>query len=275
MCGIPDIGLHYRVNSKVDGNASVQGRDLLYYLPPAVIKITSLVPDGTTDIRDASGASFADIDTLSFRAGLFNIIGTALMAFAALVVLLVLVRIARGARSWTPSDQRQLSTYSVLGVATRELAAVRGEKGGGWTAELADRALAATRVAAAGALGRAVSQRTAAADVAVGEGQLVTRGPRRGTRRVVSAPTTAYDVSRALARLSVSDANRSTLEALRDALQTFAASQYGRDTHNDAALDEALEAATRAAGSVRSQHMFPRSLFRRWSGAATPVESQA
>src|SRR3954447_14879724 len=34
---IPDVALHYRVNSKVDGNAAVQGRDLLYYLPPQVI----------------------------------------------------------------------------------------------------------------------------------------------------------------------------------------------------------------------------------------------
>ena len=72
---IPDMGLHYRVNSKVAGNTSVQGRDLMYYLPPLVIRVTSLVPDGATDIRDASGASFAAIDTLNFRAGLFNIVG--------------------------------------------------------------------------------------------------------------------------------------------------------------------------------------------------------
>ncbi len=31
---IPDIAMHYRVNSKVAANAAVQGRDLLYYLPP-------------------------------------------------------------------------------------------------------------------------------------------------------------------------------------------------------------------------------------------------
>lgn len=95
---VPDIALHYRVNSKVDGNASVQGRDLMYYLPPAVMRIESLVPDGATDIRDATGASFGSIDALTFRAGLFNIVGLALMAFGALMVLLVLIRLVRAAR---------------------------------------------------------------------------------------------------------------------------------------------------------------------------------
>ncbi|MBS1818447.1 MAG: hypothetical protein JSU08_10985 [Acidobacteria bacterium] len=272
---IPDMGLHYRVNSKVAGNTSVQGRDLMYYLPPLVIRVTSLVPDGATDIRDASGASFAAIDTLNFRAGLFNIVGMALFAFAGLVVLVVLIRVARGARKWTPSEQRELSPYAVLGVATRELSAVRSDKAAGWSDELVDRALAATRIAAAGALGRSISQRTAAGDVSIGEGQLIARGPRRGTRRIISAPVTAHDLSRALARLSPADSRRSTIEALREALQTLAAARYGREARNDGALDEALDAASRAASSVRGQHMFPRSLFRKWSAAAAPVESRA
>lgn len=272
---IPDIGLHYRVNSKVDGNASVQGRDLLYFLPPHVIKVVSLVPDGATDIRDASGASFASIDALTFRAGIFNIVGTALMAFAGLLVLLVLFRMARGARKWTPAEQRELSAGRLLGVATKELSAVRREKGGGWTDDLADRALSATRIAAAGALGRTIGQRVTGMDAVVGQGQLVTRGPRRGTRRVVSAPTTAHDIKRALVRLSPADSNRSTLEALQEALLAFTAAQYGRAARNDSALDDALEAASRAASTVKSRHTFPMSLIRKWTSPGAPMESQA
>lgn len=273
---IPDIALHYRVNSKVDGNAAVQGRDLLYYLPPQIIRITSLVPDGATDIRDASGASFTAIDTLSFRAGLFNIIGIALMAFGALMVLLVLVRLARGARSRTPAEERGLSTSALVGVATRELAAVSQEKVGGWTDELVDRALAATRVAAAAAMGRPISQRVTDGDVGVGEGRLLTRGPKRGSRRIVSAPTTAHEVSRYLTRLSPADNRRSLLESLRDALSAFTAVQYGRDTgRNESALDEALDAATSAARTVRSQHMFPRSLLQRRNASQKTAESRA
>lgn len=274
---IPDIGLHYRVNSKVAGNAAVQGRDLLYYLPPQVIRVASMVPDGASDIRDASGASFASIDALTFRAGLFNIVGIALIAFGALMVLLVLVRLARGARKRTPADQRELSTGTLLGVATRELAAVRQERGSaGWTDDLADRALAAIRIAAAGALGRNINQRTTDADVVVGEGHLLTRGPRRGTKRIVSAPTTAHEVARQIARLSASDSRRATLETLRDALSAFTAAQYGRDAvRNESALDEALESAAKAAASVRSQHVFPRSLLRKFAAGPAPMESHS
>lgn len=273
---IPDMGLHYRVNSKVEGNTAVQGRDLLYYLPPMVIKVHSMVPDGATDIRDATGARFAALDGLNFRAGVFNILGLALMAFGALIVLIVLVRLARGSRKRTPAEQRVLSTGTLLGVATHELAAVRSERGSaGWTDDLVDRALAATRVAAAGALGRTISQRTTSDDVVVGEGRLLTRGPRRGTKRVVSAATTAHDVARHISRLSTSDPRRSNLEALRDALSAFTAAQYGREAGNqESALDDALESASRAASAVKSEHSFPRNLLRRWTAGQTPLESQ-
>jgi hypothetical protein len=273
---IPDIALHYRVNSKMDGNAAVQGRDLLYYLPPAVIRVASMVPDGSTDIRDSSGASFSAIDALTFRAGIFNIIGVALIAFGGLMILLVLVRIARGARTWTPAEQRKLSTYALVGVATRELATVRREKTGGWTDDLIERALAGTRIAAAAAMDRTINQRTVDADMPAGEGRLLTRGPRRGTRRVISAPTTARDVSVRLTNLSVADPNRQLLESLREPLSVFTAALYGRETRrSESTLDEALEIASKAASRVRSQHMFPRTLLRRWTTGTTPVESQA
>jgi hypothetical protein len=274
---IPDIALHYRVNSRVEGNTAVQGRDLLYYLPPQVIRITSMVPDGSTDIRDASGANFSSIDALTFRAGMFNIVGMALIAFGALMVLLVLVRLARGGRKWMPAGQRELSTGTLLGAATRELAAVGRERASaGWTDDLIDRALSATRVAAAGGLGRAISQSTAKADVVVGEGRLLAAGPRRGTKRVVSASATAQDLARLLKRIPESDSRRPALEALRDSLVTFTAAQYGRDARrDDSALDEALDGAAKAASTVRAQHIFPRSLLRRWMAGASPVESQA
>jgi hypothetical protein len=274
---IPDIALHYRVNSRVAGNAAVQGRDLLYYLPPHVVRITSLVPEGATDIRDSAGASFAAIDALTFRAGMFNIIGSALIAFGALMVLVVLVRLARGARKRTPSDQRELSTGSLVRLASRELAHVRSERrAAGWTDELMERALSATRVAAAAATGRAINQRTADAGVVAGEGRLLARGPRRGTKRIVSAPTTAHDLGRYIATMSVADSRRTAVEGLRDALLAFTAAQYGRDAKRDeTVLDDALESAGRAAARVRSEHMFPKSLLRKWVRPSPAVESQA
>lgn len=274
---IPDVALHYRVNSRVDGNAAVQGRDLLYYLPPQVMHVISMVPDGATDIRDASGARFEDIDALNFRAGLFNIIAMVMMAFGGLLVLLALIRLARGATKRTPADQRELSMGSLLGVATRELSAVRSERGtAGWTDDLAARALSATRIAAAGAVGSTIAQRTVDAEVTAGEGRLMAAGPTRGTKRVVSAPTTANDVSRALARLKDSDGRRSTLEGLGQALTAFTSVQYGRPTpRNESALDDALESAERAAAAVRAEHRFPKSLLRKLTSAWSGAESRA
>jgi hypothetical protein len=274
---LPEIGLHYRVNSRVAGNAAVEGRDLLYYLPAQAIRIQSLVPNGAADIRDATGASFAKIDELAFRAGVFNILAIALMALGGLMILAVLVRLARGSRKRTPADQRELSTGRLLGVATRALAGVKSEReSSGWNDDLIERALSATRVAAAGALGRSISQRTVPADLAAGEGRLFASGPRRGTKRIVSAPTTGHDLARALARLSEADSRRPTLDALRDALSAFSAAQYGRaETRDESALDDALAAASQAAARVRAQHAFPRNLFRRWSAGAAPMESQA
>jgi len=274
---IPDMALHYRVNSRVGGSTAIQGRDLQYNLPPAVVRITSLVPGDATDIRDASGTSFTSIDALAFRAGIFNIAGTALIAFGGLMVLLVLVRLARGARKRTPADQRELSAGTLIGIATRELAAVRKARGAdGWTDELASRALAATRIAAAGALGRTIAQRSTALVTQAGEGRLMTRGPRRGTQRILSAPTTAREVSRQLELLDEADARRPTLEVLRDSLLAFTAVQYAREpVRDEAVLDDALESAIRAAASVRAQHIFPRSLFRNWAAGASTAESRA
>ena len=152
---------------------------------------------------------------------------------------------------------------------------MRSEKGGGWTPELVDRALAATRVTAAGALDRTISQRVVDAETAtVGEGRLLASGPRRGTKRIVSASITARDIETQLAKRRATDKMRPTLETLRDALASFAASTYGRDESNrDAHLDEALDAASRAASSVRRRHMFPMTLLKRWS--ASPMERQA
>ena len=273
---IPDVVLHYRVNSKVAANAAIQGRDLLYYLPPQVIRVESMVPAGASDIRDAAGASFASIDALTFRSGMFNIAGLALMAFGSLTVLLVLVRLARGARQRTPADQRELSTGALLGVVTRELAAVRKERDAvGWNEDLTSRALAAARVAAAGAIGHVISQRATDAGAAVGDGGLIAPGPHRGTTRVVSSPTTARQVSQYLDRLPESDSSRSTLEPMRDGLSALTTARFGRDNaRNESALDAALDAAASVAAGARAQHVFPRTLLKKWTAGPARTGNQ-
>ena len=201
---IPVVAIHYRINSRVAANTALQGRDLAYLLPPESVRVSSLVPADAPDVRDSGGQRFADVESLDFRAGVFEIVGIALIAIGALMILLVLVRLARGTRRRVPAERRQLDNWSLAGVATRELSAAQREREqDGWTPSAVDRALAAIRIAAACALGRPINQRQVDAGTATGEGLLLARGARRGKRRTLSAAVTAQDLTEAIASAGV------------------------------------------------------------------------
>jgi hypothetical protein len=277
---IPALTIHYRVNSQIAANTALQGRDLVYVLPPQSIRITSMVPADAPDIRDTAGARFADVEALDFKAGVFEIVGIALVAIGALMTLLVLVRLARGTRRRTPADQRTLDTYAVAGTAVRELSAVQREREQqGWTAPVIDRALAATRVAAACAIGRPVNQRAVDAGTQPGEGALVARGARRGKRRTLSAAVTAQDLGQTISGLDAGSPTRAVLEPLRTALVAFGEAQYGRGAPPartaDARLDEVLSAARTAAGRIQSAHLWPKPWLRRWRAGEAAMDTRA
>ena len=88
---IPVLTIHYRVNSRVAANTALQGRDLVYVLPPQSVRVTSVVPADAPDIRDAAGERLRGVEALEFRAGVLEIVGIALVALGALMILLVLV----------------------------------------------------------------------------------------------------------------------------------------------------------------------------------------
>src|SRR5207253_328707 len=139
---IPDTVIHYKVNSRVAANTALQGRDLTYVLPTEEVRVASMVPAGATDIRDASGESFAIPDSLGLRAGVLEISAITSLALGSLMVIFVLVRLARRGRRRTPADQRLLSNRSVVAAALRELNAVqRDREQQGWNDVLAGRAL--------------------------------------------------------------------------------------------------------------------------------------
>ncbi len=151
---IPDLAIHYRVNSRVAANAALQGRDLTYFLPSQWLRVASMVPADTGDIRDAGGESFAAAETLGFRARALEIVAATLIALGSLMVLLVLIQLTRTIRRPAAAGQRVMSTRGVLGVAVGQLIAVQREREQqGWSAALIDRALSAARVAAACAIG--------------------------------------------------------------------------------------------------------------------------
>src|SRR5439155_2236952 len=133
------------------------------------------------------------------------------------------------------ATEQLITDGAVLRGVGRELAAVRRERdSGGWTPELAARALAALRIAATYALGRRVGQAAFVTSrksqvTSPGNGQLVLRtGWPKGKNIAVSGAVTAQTVAREVAR-GAADAKRGVmLEALAQALSAFTIAQYGR-----------------------------------------------
>jgi hypothetical protein len=240
---IPSIQINYHLESKVERGDTVKGRDRNYIMPTASIRVLSLVPADAADIRDAPSWNFADIEAQRFRARVYLMIAVALFIAAALVIVMALVRFLRRNRQEEAIGRRLISDSSVLGGVGRELAAVRrASEGGGWTPELAGRALAAFRIAGSVALGRAVSQ-TQARHTANGyDGQLTTRGGFLYGKKVrVSGSATAEAIAGALASGAGSSGHRQALQQLQTAIACFTSALFGREPKlDDTALSVSL-----------------------------------
>jgi len=272
--GLPPVAIHYSINNRLNASASVQGRDLVYLMPMLPIRIESLVATDATDIRDAAGQDFGIVERFLFRANVLEIIAYTCVALGTMMVVIVLVSMARRARTRAPAGERVLGIGQLVDAAARELSAVtRDHEAGGWNDALVARALAATRVTATAAVGNTVSQRIVA-QPAAGDGRLVATGGFRGKPRVVSGAATTFDIDRALRNGA---ANAPVLESLRGALAAFGAANYGRGGALDQTkLDEALSAARTATSQVRSEHSWVKTTLRQWrAGGATPAVSRA
>src|SRR6185436_11680939 len=136
------------------------------------MRILSLVPAGTAEIRDAPPDTFGDVDSRLFRSNILLMVATVALVLSALVAVLLLVRTAVKRRTAVAVRQRVLSDGAVLRAASGELARVRkASEGDGWNGELAGRAAAALRLAGAVALNRPVGQREVPRNATPAEGQ--------------------------------------------------------------------------------------------------------
>ncbi len=280
---LPAFDISYRVNSRLAGNTAQQGRELTYVLPPHAVRVVSTVPEEAPDIRDSSSLDFGRLESLSFRAGLLSILGWAFMAVGALMTLLALIALARGSRRTTKAGARLMSGRAIASAAVSELADVERQAGSsGWSEPLVERALAASRVAAASALGDIVHQATAAAGAVApeaGQGRLVALGRLPGRRATtLSASTTPDDLAKRLAQLpdTAPAARRQQLEEMRGAMGTFSAVLYSPSASLDrSALDQAIGSALALARSARAEFNSPLRLARDWVARAPESEQPA
>jgi hypothetical protein len=246
---VPQLQISYRVESQVARGEAVQGRDLNYNLHPISIRLVSIVPEDTMDIREAPAAAFQAVEARESRADMLRLVGTILLGLAGVVLVVMLVSLFRRRRVTTKADAWQASPRAVAAAVQRELADVRQQSRGGWDASLVGRALAAARLAATMAAGRRVGQARATATSEPLEGQLLIRGLLGRGGALVSGSSTAQ---------SVPDAN------VASALLAFSRARYGRTgSFDSSALDDALDNATVTARRAVAEHSWMTELLKR------------
>lgn len=244
---IPPLEISYRVESQVAGGNTAQGIEQQYSLPHATVRLISLVPDDTTDIRESAAAPFTSIENRDSRANLLQTVAGILFGLAGVIALVVLVGMLRRKAPQSAAAAAHLPPRTILAAVAKELDAVQSASRGGWTQELAGRALAAGRIAGSFAIGRPVGQRPAAGGTPV-DGVLVVHAFGKGDVFVSGAATTESGAS---------------VPGLSDALKALTVGRYGRIEKFDSMADEGIASAIRITKQQQSAH----SLMTEWSSA--------
>jgi hypothetical protein len=240
---LPAMAITYRIESRVQQDAAVQGREQTYELPALTMRINSLVANDANHIREATVPSLDDIAAREFRARMYRLVALIMFGVAGLMLVVALMRWVRQRRKQEMADARHFLPHrAVIAGVRRELADVQRQARGGWSLDLVSRALSAARLVAGYAAGQPITQREAG-DAASGE--LLLSGGLMGRRRVgVSASATALAVR-----------GSATPPELEEALSHLTAARYGRlDQYDGSRLDDAVAAVLRAADRVASQH---------------------
>jgi hypothetical protein len=256
---IPPVKITYHIQSSIGGGST--GRDQTYQLPPITMRIASLVPAKTADIRDSASNTFADVENRRVRSTGEFVAAAIAFGFAVVLLGLALVRVVGRYRVRTPSAERQLGLSAVLRGVLNEARRVKEDTAGGWTPELVSRALTVLRIGGAVALGRPVTQAIVDSDVPPREGQLALRkGLLRSRRSLVSNATTAQTITRARAKTNgrIDARTEELLKRFEESLAVLSTARYGRNaTLQSSALDSAFENGVEALRKLRVARMWP------------------
>ncbi len=271
---IPAVKITYHIQSSVGGGTT--GRDQTYQLPPIPMHIASLVPQKVTEIRDVPQTTFADIEARRVRSTGEYVAAAIAFGFALVLLGLAVVRIIGRYRVRTPAAARPLSLGAVLNGCLREAGRVKSEAAGGWTSELAARALTVLRIGGAVALGRPVAQTIVDIHVPPREGQLALRkGLWKPRRSLVSNATTPGMIARSMTVAGGRPVNARTealLKELEESLAVMSAARYSRDDKLDgSALDTAFDNGIVALKQLRTANMFPMRTIHSLTRQATEV----
>jgi hypothetical protein len=271
---LPAVKITYHIQSSIGGGST--GRDQTYQLPPMPMHVASLVPKKVTDIRDTTVSTFADIEARRVRSTGEFVAALIAFGFAAVLIGLAAVRVVGRYRIRTPAAERPLGLSAVLSGCLREAGRVKADALGGWTPELASRALTVLRIGGAVALDRPVAQSLVLAGVSPREGQLALRKGLLGRRRsLISTATTPVMISRSLASTNGHAPNARTETMLREfeeSLAVLSRARYGRDGKLDgSALETAFENGVAALRKLRVAKRWPMRMIGSLTRSATQI----
>ena len=178
------------------------------------------------------------IEARDARADLFQTVAGVLFVLAGVMVVVILIGLLRSKTKTTAATRAFLTPRGILRHAASELDEVQRASRGGWTPELAGRALSAARIAGSYASGRGVGQRPVGTNDPLVDGALlVGRGLGRAQMYVSGSVT----------------ADSATDPTLAEALKTMTVARYGRDGKG-ADMDDALNTAIRVTKQQQSAH---------------------
>jgi hypothetical protein len=273
---LPAVKITYHIQSSIGGGTT--GRDQTYQLPAMAMHVASLVPKKVTDIRDTSLSTFAEIESRRVRATGEYVAAMIAFGFAVVLLGLALIRVAARYRVRTPAAERPLGLSTVLNGCLREARRVQADALGGWTPELAGRALTVLRIGGAVALDRPVAQSIVGANTAAREGQLALRkGVFRPRRSLVSTATTPGTIARAMASSNGNMPNVKTeamLKEFEQSLGVLSRARYSRDGKMDgSALDSAFEIGVGALRRLRTAKAWPMRMLDAITRSASDIGS--
>ena len=268
---IPALTVTYNIQSPGAGNT--EGRDQTYVLPALPMRVLSIVPRAASDIRDASGQTFANVESRRNRATAALVGASIAFAVAAVLAGLALVALAGRFRVRDSKTVRPLSPATILRATLGALTSARSAAAReGWTAPVMARTMAALRVAGAVGLGRRVAQFHVTNGKAERVGQLEVRiGLLRRKTVMLSAPATPAALLKAMENGSAVT-SRDNLQPIMDALQQFSVAVYGREGEADAiALSNAVDGASAAVRRMWTTSLLPFGAMRSASGPSRPA----
>ena len=226
---LPALELTYRITRTLDGGPAVEGREVVYVLPPESVRVLALVPAAVGDVRELPVATFGDAETRLFRANLTGLAAAVLALVAAVALIVAGLRARRDWRGASPRGAAPLTDWRVARRALGEMTAVqRASEAEGWNAGLVGRALASMRLAGAVALGRATAEVDVDRRVDDGVGQLeVRRGWIRPRTSFISSAVTSARIDHELERVRAErPSDVGALETIREALDLLSGVRY-------------------------------------------------